>query len=53
LEKVVRQGWGGTVLVGDLNDNSKCWDPRCTDWREATYREVLIDENWLVIGNDD
>jgi hypothetical protein len=41
------------VLAGDFNAHSQCWDPRCTEWRDATYWEEIIDEHGLVIGNDD
>jgi hypothetical protein len=40
------------VLAGDFNTHSKCGDPRCTQWKEATYWEEIIPKHGLVIGND-
>jgi hypothetical protein len=52
-KKVIRQGGGSTVLTGDLNAHSQCWDLRCTEWREAIYWDATIDKHRLVIGHDD
>jgi hypothetical protein len=52
-QRFIRQGGGGMVLPGDFNTNSKCWDPRCTELRDATYREAIIGKHRVVIGNDD
>jgi hypothetical protein len=40
------------VLAGDFNTHSQHWDPWCTEWRQATYWEEIIDEQRVVIGND-
>jgi hypothetical protein len=52
-QRIIRQGGGGTVLEGDFNAHSLPCDPRCTEQRDTTYWEEIIDENGLVVGNDD
>jgi hypothetical protein len=51
-QRIIRQGGGGTVLAGDFNARSQRRDPRCTEGRDVTYWEEIIDEDGLVIGND-
>ena len=43
---------GSTILAGDFNAHSIQWDPRCQVQRDAGFREDMIDENGLEIGND-
>jgi len=50
-QRIIRQGH--TVLAGDINAHSKCWDPRCTEPRYAVIWEDIIDGNGLEFGNDD
>jgi hypothetical protein len=52
-QRIIRLGGGGTVLAGDFNAHSQCWDPRCTERRDAMYWEEIIHEHRLAIGNDD
>ena len=52
-QRIIRQEGGETVLAGDFNAHSQCWAPRCTERRDATCWEQMIDEHGLVIGNDD
>jgi hypothetical protein len=52
-QRIIRQGGGGTMLMGDFIAHSQRWDPRCTEQRDATYWAEIIDEHRLVIGNDD
>jgi hypothetical protein len=40
------------VLAGDFNTDSQRWYPRCTERRDATQYEEIIDEYGLVIRND-
>jgi len=46
-------GGGSTVLTGDFHANSWRWDPRCTEWREDSYWEEIVNQHRLGIGNDD
>jgi len=50
-QTVIRQG--GTVLAGHFNAHSQRWDPQCTQQKDATYWEEIIDEYGHEIGNDD
>jgi len=50
---MIRQGGGVTVLAGDFDSHSQPWDPRCTERSDTTCWEAIIDEHWLVFGNDD
>ena len=52
-QRIIRQRGGGTVLAGDFNTHSQRRDPRCTERRDATYWEGIIDNHGLVIWNDD
>jgi endonuclease/exonuclease/phosphatase family metal-dependent hydrolase len=49
-QRVIRHA--ATVLAGDFNAHSTRWDPKCQVPRNATFREDVIDENGLEIGND-
>jgi len=51
-ERVIWQGEGSTVLVRARNPHSQRWDPKCTETRDATYWEEIIDEPGLVIVYD-
>ena len=41
------------VLAGDFNANTRRWDPRYMEYWDATYCEEILDDHWLVLGNDD
>jgi hypothetical protein len=48
----IRQG-GGTIILCDMNTQSKRWDLRYSEQHDATFWEEIIDEHGLEIGNDD
>jgi len=51
-QKILRQGSNSMVLMGANNTHSQCWDPTCTEQREATYWKFVIHKHKLVIGYD-
>lgn len=52
-QKMIWQEGGSMVPTAEINVRSKCWYPRCTELREVTYRDEIVDEHRLVIGNHD
>jgi len=51
-QRVILEGGGGTVPRGDLSGYSEHWEPRCTEPRDAMYWGDMLDEQWIVLGND-
>jgi len=51
--RILLQGGCRMVLAGDFNTHRQCCNRRCTERRAATYWELIIDEHWLDIGNND
>jgi hypothetical protein len=49
--RAIQQG-GGTIIAGDMNAQSRWWDPRWREQRHVTMCEEIIDEYGLEIGND-
>jgi hypothetical protein len=52
-QRLIMQGGGGTVLIGDINSHSQWWDQRSMEWRTVAYWEEIIDEHGVVIGTDE